>query len=339
MDYYTSSMPENLPADQKRAIQELIEGRELANQLRILLTKPLKDDDDAPLSGAGDLVTKILGSFKNSLFILNSSGSDEASQVPANTGGSCDGGQKTEEADSGESSKTSTAFKDRRGCYKRRRTAEAVTKFSPAFIEDGHAWRKYGQKVILNAKYPRNYFRCTHKFDQGCHATKQVQRTGEDPPMYRTTYHGHHTCRNDHDLLLKPPQFILDSTAPRDSSILLSFEPNNNNPNPNPNLNTTLFFPFIKQETYKKEDLTSINHHHQSSSASTDYFLSPNNHVTTFGSSELLSPTGSDHGDVISSSGVYSSTTSTHSFEMDHMMVGVGGVHFDDDMVMDSFLL
>lgn len=177
----------------------------------------------------------------------------------------------------------------------------------------------------------RNYFRCTHKFDQGCQATKQVQRTGEDPPIYRTTYHGHHTCRNDH-LLLKPPQFILDSTAPRDSSILLSFGPNNNNPNPNTN---TTFFPLMKQETYK-EDLTSINHH-QSSSASTDYFLSSNN-VTTFGSSELLSPAGSDHGDVISS-GVYSSATSTHSFEMDHMMVGVGGVHFDDDMVMDSFLL
>lgn len=123
MDYSASSPPENLPADQKRAIQELIQGRELANQLRILLSKPLKDDDDddAPLSGAGDLVTKILGSFKNSLLILNSSGSDEASQVPANTGGSCDGtGQKAEEADSGESSKTSTAFKDRRGCYKRR---------------------------------------------------------------------------------------------------------------------------------------------------------------------------------------------------------------------------
>ncbi|WCJ33454.1 WRKY DNA-binding protein 70 [Euphorbia peplus] len=60
--------------------------------------------------------------------------------------------------------------------------------------DDGFQWRKYGQKVIQNEKYPRNYFRCTHKDDQGCLATKQVQRIQQDPPIYRTTYYGHHTC-------------------------------------------------------------------------------------------------------------------------------------------------
>ncbi|TVU01606.1 hypothetical protein EJB05_52932, partial [Eragrostis curvula] len=27
-------------------------------------------------------------------------------------------------------------------------------------VEDGHSWRKYGQKPILGAKYPRSYYRC-----------------------------------------------------------------------------------------------------------------------------------------------------------------------------------
>nr|GEX81056.1 probable WRKY transcription factor 41 [Tanacetum cinerariifolium] len=40
---------------------------------------------------------------------------------------------------------------------------------------DGHMWRKYGQKEILNAKYPREYYRCTYRNTHGCCATKQVQ--------------------------------------------------------------------------------------------------------------------------------------------------------------------
>lgn len=63
-------------------------------------------------------------------------------------------------------------------------------------MDDGQAWRKYGQKVILNAKFPRNYYRCTHKYDQSCQATKQVQQVEEDPPKFRTTYYGHHSCTN-----------------------------------------------------------------------------------------------------------------------------------------------
>jgi len=40
----------------------------------------------------------------------------------------------------------------------------------------------------------RSYFRCSHKYDQGCQATKQVQRNQECPTMYQTTYTGIHTC-------------------------------------------------------------------------------------------------------------------------------------------------
>ncbi|KAE8706459.1 WRKY DNA-binding protein 70, putative isoform 2 [Hibiscus syriacus] len=40
----------------------------------------------------------------------------------------------------------------------------------------------------------RSYFRCTRKYDQGCQATKQVQRMEDGSQMYRTTYIGSHTC-------------------------------------------------------------------------------------------------------------------------------------------------
>lgn len=92
-------------------------------------------------------------------------------------------------------------------------------------LDDGLSWRKYGQKDILGAKYPRSvtihshamptdpeflilnnelclinfgfcraYFRCTHRNTQGCQATKQVQRNAGDPLIFDVVYHGDHTC-------------------------------------------------------------------------------------------------------------------------------------------------
>ncbi|KAE8807527.1 hypothetical protein D1007_16061 [Hordeum vulgare] len=68
----------------------------------------------------------------------------------------------------------------------------SVTDVGP--LNDGLSWRKYGQKDILGATYPRAYFRCTHRHTQGCQATKQVQRTHADPLLFEVAYHGEHTC-------------------------------------------------------------------------------------------------------------------------------------------------
>lgn len=69
----------------------------------------------------------------------------------------------------------------------------------------------------------RNYYRCIYKFDQGCQATKQVQKIEDDHPKYKITYYQYHTCKN----FLRTPQIILDSTDDvNDTSILLSFESN-----------------------------------------------------------------------------------------------------------------
>ncbi|RCV20572.1 hypothetical protein SETIT_4G067200v2 [Setaria italica] len=60
--------------------------------------------------------------------------------------------------------------------------------------DDGFSWRKYGQKDILGAKFPRGYYRCTYRTAQGCPATKQVQRSDADLCVFDVTYQGEHTC-------------------------------------------------------------------------------------------------------------------------------------------------
>ncbi|CAO2839140.1 unnamed protein product [Amaranthus hypochondriacus] len=87
-------------------------------------------------------------------------------------------------------------------CYKRRKSGESWTRETTDLVDDGHAWRKYGQKQIINTKYPRSYYRCTHKEDEKCEARKQVQQISENPRKYRMIYHGLHTCKNNPSKLL-----------------------------------------------------------------------------------------------------------------------------------------
>ncbi|QHN96416.1 putative WRKY transcription factor [Arachis hypogaea] len=78
----------------------------------------------------------------------------------------------------------------------------------------------------MNSKYLRNYYRCSHKCDEGCPAMKQVQRIQENPPLYRTTYYGHHTCKNT-NYYNNEESIILEHESK--SSMFLSFNNNNNN--------------------------------------------------------------------------------------------------------------
>uniref|UniRef100_A0A0D3GB20 WRKY domain-containing protein n=1 Tax=Oryza barthii TaxID=65489 RepID=A0A0D3GB20_9ORYZ len=88
------------------------------------------------------------------------------------------------------------AFKKRQvmGMAKVRRQVRVTSVQDTASLDDGLSWRKYGQKDILGAKYPRAYFRCTHRHTQGCNATKQVQRADGDPLLFDVVYLGDHTC-------------------------------------------------------------------------------------------------------------------------------------------------
>ncbi|PRQ59650.1 putative transcription factor WRKY family [Rosa chinensis] len=105
-------------------------------------------------------------------------------------------------------SKKRPGLKDQSNSYKRRKNSESWTVVSPELTDDGQAWRKYGQKMNLNSRHPRCYFRCTHKYDQGCKATKHVQQLQDT--MYKTTYYGNHTCRD----IIKGPQLIMGASDP-----------------------------------------------------------------------------------------------------------------------------
>nr|UVI62191.1 WRKY transcription factor [Rehmannia glutinosa] len=306
-------MASTIPTDRKTVIGELSRGREIADQLRLMLRQTGFDSNSTAASHG--LLGKILDSFTRSITILSCAGggdSDEVSQVPAKPG--------LKPEDSGDSCKT-PAPKDRRGCYKRRKTSETWTKETPTLFEDGHAWRKYGQKVILNAKHPRNYFRCTHKFDQGCLASKQVQKIEDDPPLYKTTYHGQHTCKNLLNSNSSHHQIIIDAATQDHSSIIWSFG-SRQEPNYKPNNNSLVIeSPAIKQENKEEYQIKS------SPSDDQDYFVTSafdtcSHHMGGFSSA------GSDHGGDVISPDVYSCTASSHSLDMDMMV----------DSVFDDFL-
>ncbi|PQM37857.1 putative WRKY transcription factor 70 [Prunus yedoensis var. nudiflora] len=279
------SWPESVLSNRERVMEELIQGRELASQL----CRVLDDHKSTLVSGCGGgdigsaegLVNKILGSFANTLLILNGNEADgeivSGDQIQGNSsgGGSADSSSwdanhaiiKSEDFHEEISCKSPSTIKDRRGSYKRRRTSHSWTRDTQDLIDDGHAWRKYGQKVIHNAKHPRNYFRCTHKFDQSCQATKHVQKILDDPPVFRTTYYGNHTCRD----YLKASE---------------------------------LKEVIIKEEKLQPSDDHMMASHHHNHSSSCDYIVSP--HPTAFKSSCPLSGLSStidpyDHeGDVMS---------------------------------------
>ncbi|CAI9779174.1 unnamed protein product [Fraxinus pennsylvanica] len=308
-----SSLVASTVPGRKRMIGELIRGRKFAQQLQLLLRKSPEAEviEDSEMTSAQILVNKILDSYNQSLSNISSGGSDEVSEIQAVDSLCSDGHRKSEDSD--ESFKTSVR-KDRRGCYKRRRTSETCIRETSTWIDDGHAWRKYGQKPILNSPHPRNYFRCTHKFEQGCLATKHVQKIQEDPPKFRTTYYDNHTCRN---LYKSSHVVIVDHTAGDNSSNIIWNFGSQIEPVCEPN------------DPVKQENKEQVRNLPDNKSGLSDYFIPPDDHLTTFcqTSGPLTAfSSGSDHGDVISSD-VYSCTASTHSMDMDHM---IAGPVFDD---------
>ncbi|KAL2347057.1 hypothetical protein Fmac_001057 [Flemingia macrophylla] len=57
-------------------------------------------------------------------------------------------------------------------------------------LDDGYQWRKYGKKIVKNNKFPRSYYKCSHR---GCNVKKQIQRHSQDEQIVVTTYEGTHT--------------------------------------------------------------------------------------------------------------------------------------------------
>ncbi|XWS61638.1 hypothetical protein CRYUN_Cryun07bG0143800 [Craigia yunnanensis] len=190
--------------EQGTLISELIQGMELAKQLRVHLVAA------SSVESRDLLVQKILSSYEKALLILKLSGSmGQAQQNVGATSGvsesplSINGNPRSDDLDKDN--------QDIQNVSKKRkmlpRWTDHVRVSSESLLEgphgDGYSWRKYGQKDILGAKYPRSYYRCTYRNTQNCWATKQVQRSDEDSTIFDVTYRGTHTCA--HGKTIPPP--------------------------------------------------------------------------------------------------------------------------------------
>jgi WRKY DNA -binding domain len=78
------------------------------------------------------------------------------------------------------------------------------------------------KELIYHTKFClfcRSYFRCTHKYDENCSATRQVQQSEQQSDMFEITYFGEHTCKQ-----------AKKRGQGQDNSYIINFNPNSNNP-------------------------------------------------------------------------------------------------------------
>ncbi|KAI4326835.1 hypothetical protein L6164_019365 [Bauhinia variegata] len=186
---------------------ELIQGMEVARKLKADLRRTPSPFDNRDL-----LVQRILSSYEKALLILRWNESNSKSQpVGTATEGaglspespiSANGSPLRDDIDHHEHKPESKKRKSVASWMDQVRVSSETGLVGPQ--DDGYSWRKYGQKDILGAKYPRSYYRCTYRNSQNCWATKQVQRSDEDPTIFDITYRGKHTCSLGNNALLPP---------------------------------------------------------------------------------------------------------------------------------------
>nr|QIL87969.1 putative WRKY transcription factor 70 [Lilium longiflorum] len=163
------------PPDWKLTVEALIRG---ARDSASLLSCQLQDH--ASGSPSRVLAEGIIHSISRALLVLDDC---EKSAVPTTTNPSpAASDDRQNEVSSGKRKITCG-----RRVYRRRSLPYSCTTITAKTTKDAYSWRKYGQKRIYNATFPRCYYRCTHKPDRGCQATRQVQQSEEDPAMFVST--------------------------------------------------------------------------------------------------------------------------------------------------------
>ncbi|GAB4844578.1 hypothetical protein Ancab_037976 [Ancistrocladus abbreviatus] len=199
-------MEEGRSLDQRSLlIEELIRGKELAKQLLNHLHPSI------PLETQEYLLDRILGCFNQGISLANLSMVDHffLPHAPASVAGIIS---------PGEDNSTQDIYNHHQHHKQASKKRKAVPRWSEQIrvgsgtrcglegpLVDGYSWRKYGQKDILGANFPRGYYRCTHRYTQGCLATKQVQRSNDDPTVVQVMYRGHHTCKKSSHHPAHPP--------------------------------------------------------------------------------------------------------------------------------------
>ncbi|KAK9065195.1 hypothetical protein SSX86_016578 [Deinandra increscens subsp. villosa] len=183
--------------EEKTVIHGLTQGIQMAEQLRANMHSAEARDL---------LMQKILSAYDNALFVLksrNTAGQPLAPALPA--------ASPPKESSISIGSPGSEGFKFDQQPFsvqqgKKRKASTTWEKQVRIFggngleddSDDGYNWRKYGQKDILGAKFPRSYYRCSYSKVQKCMATKRVQIIDANPTVFETTVqretHMHSWC-------------------------------------------------------------------------------------------------------------------------------------------------
>ncbi|KAJ0248656.1 WRKY transcription factor 30 [Hirschfeldia incana] len=168
----------------KKEIHELMtEGIDYAHELKSQLGSSSSDQESRE-----HLAKKILESYHKSLTIMNHSGELDQPSPNIHSGGS----PKSDDSDQEPHQIIKSSKKSMPRWTEKVRITPGVE--IDRTLDDGFSWRKYGQKDILGAKFPRGYYRCTYRKSQGCEATKQVQRSNENQMLFEISYRGIHSC-------------------------------------------------------------------------------------------------------------------------------------------------
>ncbi|TYJ26915.1 hypothetical protein E1A91_A07G152700v1 [Gossypium mustelinum] len=184
-------MEKTMDWEQNTLLNELTQGRDFTNMLRKHL-HPSSSPETRQV-----LLDKILCSYDKALSLLNCSGYMVETKPRVSTLGSPES-DASDKKDMFKKRKTSSGWSEQI------RVCSATSLEGP--LDDGYCWRKYGQKDILGSNFPRGYYRCTHRYSQGCLAGKQIQRSDEDPTIFEVKYRGRHTCNQVSHLVATPKE-------------------------------------------------------------------------------------------------------------------------------------
>ncbi|CAH8271881.1 unnamed protein product [Arabidopsis lyrata] len=168
----------------EKAVQAIRYGLSCAMRLKMRIDHPMADG--GPVSSY-DLAKSIAESFSDAISILSA--------------------KPTTEDDQFSDISSRDSFPSPQGSPSKKRKIDSTDSSenwrddSPDPIYyDGYLWRKYGQKSIKKSNHQRSYYRCSYNKDHNCGARKHEQKIKDNPPVYRTTYFGHHTCKTEHNL-------------------------------------------------------------------------------------------------------------------------------------------
>lgn len=180
-------------------INELTQGMELARQLKAILSSNCSPESKQ------NLIQGIIASYNRALLIINSAHAELPPLAAPLVLSQPESPVSLDESPrSGDFNQGFANLQEQKVVSKKRKTMLtwknqiriSTDNGLEGNSDDGYSWRKYGQKDILGAKFPRSYYRCTYRYVHNCMARKQVQRTDEDPTVFEITYRGQHSCNN-----------------------------------------------------------------------------------------------------------------------------------------------